>query len=236
MFTDKTNPDKYYAIKITHLAEEDIYGDDVSFEAKIFKRMEKKEGFLKLYDFGKYEHYMYLVTELQGPSVSYLLRLCKGVFSLKTSLMLFDQMISRVYTLHESGIIHSRLSPDRFIIGLTPNDTTLYLTSFKEARIYSAKQERKISDMDVDFDFMSCKKHEKKDLNWKDDLESLCYILVYLLKGELPWSPVIKESFDNIKNGDSTDLLSKKVLKMKKEINVEELCVGLPGKLKRTYF
>ena len=93
VFTDKTNPQRFYAIKVTHLTPSANHTDDVSFEAKIFKRMETQPGFLKLHDFGKNEHYTYTVTELQGPSLNYLLRLCKGVFSLKTTIMLFDQMV-----------------------------------------------------------------------------------------------------------------------------------------------
>ena len=130
--------------------------------------------------------------------------------------------------MHEAGIIHGRLSPDKFVIGLTPNDTVLYLTGFREARIYNSKQKRCIRKMDVDFEFMSRKKHEDGELTWKDDFESLCYMLVYFLKGELPWTQLIKNSVEFIKNGDSVEELSRKVLKMKKEIDCEELCDGLP--------
>lgn len=61
------------------------------------------------------------------------------------------------------------------------------------------------------------------ELSRRDDLESLGYVLVYLIKGRLPWENI------EIKNKEEK---IKKILEMKKSINDEELCDGLPEEIK----
>jgi len=51
----------------------------------------------------------------------------------------------------------------------------------------------------------------------RDDLESLIYTLIYLIKGNLPWKSTInRESFDEI--------LNKKI-----NTKISDLCQGLPS-------
>ena len=53
----------------------------------------------------------------------------------------------------------------------------------------------------------------------RDDLESIGYILVYLLKGSLPWQGI------EIKPGET---IERAIYRRKQEITIEELCLGLP--------
>lgn len=53
------------------------------------------------------------------------------------------------------------------------------------------------------------------ELSRRDDLESLAYILIYLLRGSLPWQ-------------DVSGSQRKKMLRMKKTIPMDIICEGLP--------
>lgn len=59
--------------------------------------------------------------------------------------------------------------------------------------------------------------------SWRDDLESIGYIMVYFLKGELPWLNILAKDKEE---------LYKSVLKMKLEAPVDMLTKGLPEEFK----
>jgi casein kinase 1 len=53
------------------------------------------------------------------------------------------------------------------------------------------------------------------ELSRRDDLESLAYVLIYLLRGSLPWQ-------------DISGSQKKKMLQMKKTVSLDVICEGLP--------
>lgn len=58
-----------------------------------------------------------MIMDLLGPSLEQLKEKCSNKFSLKTVLMLADQMIRRVEYIHTRRIIHRDIKPDNFAIG-----------------------------------------------------------------------------------------------------------------------
>ncbi|KAG1731865.1 casein kinase I isoform delta [Suillus paluster] len=65
--------------------------------------------------------------------------------------------------------------------------------------------------------FASINNHLGVDLGRRDDLESLTYMLIYLLRGSLPWL-----------NSDHEKLSSSSILKRKVNTTIEVLCDGIP--------
>ena len=61
--------------------------------------------------------------------------------------------------------------------------------------------------------FASINSHQGDELSWRDDIESLAYLLINFLWGSLPWLGI--HSVDT-------------VLRLKREISTEDLCSGLP--------
>ena len=64
------------------------------------------EGFAKVEWFGVDSGRNVLVMNLLGPSLDGLLQKCGGMFTLKTTLMLAEQCITRLEVLHSKSYIH----------------------------------------------------------------------------------------------------------------------------------
>lgn len=59
--------------------------------------------------------------ELLGCTIEDLFNRCNRKFSLKTILMIFDQLITRVEAVHTKGFLHRDIKPDNIAMGLKRN-------------------------------------------------------------------------------------------------------------------
>ena len=75
-----------------------------------------------------------MVIEMLGPSLEDLFNYCGRKFSTKTVLLLADQLIDRICTLHTRGYLHRDLKPENILIGLEENASTLYLIDYGLAK------------------------------------------------------------------------------------------------------
>lgn len=80
--------------------------------------------------------------DLLGPSLEDLFNYCNRRFTLKTVLMLADQMIARIEYIHAKTFIHRDIKPDNFLIGENKNKGKVFVIDFGLAKKYRDERTR----------------------------------------------------------------------------------------------
>ena len=146
-------------------------------------------------------------------------------FSLKTVCMLGYQFVTILEYIHNRDILHRDIKPDNFVMGLNESSKYVYLLDFGLAKKYRSHKTLK----QIPFEnkkkvvgttrYASINALRGFEHSRKDDLEAAGYILVYFIKGRLPWQGITSK--------DKVDRY-RKILKKKIDITPRELCQGLP--------
>jgi len=183
-------------------------------------------GIPKIYEFIQIKEYNILIMELLGKSLSELFILCKKKFSLKTVCFLAINMIEIMEYVHNHKIIHRDIKPDNYMIGRSKNNNNIYLIDFGLAKNYIINNIhipfKKGKSMTGTARYCSVYTHQGIEQSRRDDLESIGYILIYFLRGNLPWQGI------KAKEGEKH---YERIGKLKESISIEELCEGFPEEI-----
>lgn len=149
--------------------------------------MNGKPGFAKISAYGSAQGFNFVALELLGPSLKALLKTNEESFSVRTVLKIAFNLMDNLEMLHNENIIHADIKPDNVTVGVNNHD--LYLIDFGLS--YTMKNENeqpvKIKYVIGTNDYLSLGAHQGI-VSFENDLESLAFMMVYFLKGKLPWS------------------------------------------------
>ena len=179
--------------------------------------------------FGFSGDYNILVMQLLGQSLEDIFNK-REKFSIKTTAMLGYQILNVLQFIHDKHIIHRDINPDNFVMGLNEYNAILYLLDFGLAKKYRSSKTL------VQYPYIKKKKltgtaryasiHalEEMEQSRRDDLESAGYVLMYFIRGNLPWQGLKIKTKDN---------RYQKILDKKKATTSEELCANFPIEFKQ---
>lgn len=127
--------------------------------------------------------------------------------------------------MHSHFLVHRDIKPDNFALGIGNNAKKIYIFDFgltvyyrdpKTKLHFPFRENRGLTGTPR---YASINSHLGNEQSRRDDMESLGYCLLYLVKGKLPWQGL---------HADIESNRIDKVKDIKMKIPVEVLCEGLP--------
>jgi len=196
------------------------------YESKLYKILAGGVGVPNVHWYGVEGDYNVMVIDLLGPSLEDLFSFCNRKFSLKTVLMLADQMVNRIEYVHAKNFIHRDIKPDNFLIGLGKKANQVHIIDFGLAKKYrDPKTQQHIpyregKNLTGTARYASVNTHLGIEQSRRDDLEAVGYVLMYFNRGGLPWQGLKangkKEKYE-------------KIMEKKMSTPIEVLCKNFPS-------
>lgn len=198
----------------------------LEYEAKVYKTLAGGVGVPFVRWYGIECDYNAMVIDLLGPSLEDLFNFCNRRFSLKTVLLLADQLVSRIEYIHSRNFIHRDIKPDNFLMGIGKRGNQVNVIDFGLAKKYRDPKThlhipyRENKNLTGTARYTSINTHLGVEQSRRDDMESLGYVLMYFLRGQLPWqglkAATKKQKYDRI-------------MEKKMTTPTEVLCRGFPN-------
>ena len=189
----------------------------------------KSPGFPTINKIGYFGNNIISIQPLLGLTLSQLFTKYYGNLKIKDIIMIAIQILERIKFIHNKNIIHCNINPNNFALGLGKFQNLIYMTNFKEAKRYRNKNSLEhikynmSNEIKENYIFASINSIRGVEFSRRDDLESLGYMLIYFLKGSLPW--------EHIKCLNNTEK-KRKIYQIKKNYSLSELCEGVPEEFK----
>ena len=172
--------------------------------------------------------YNIMIMELLGKSLESLVKQFNDEkFSLKTVCMLAIEILKILKNIHNKHYIHRDIKPDNFAIGYS-DQSKLYLIDFGLAKQYRSEKTLQQKPMQKNKRLTGTARYASinalrgYDQSRRDDLESVGYVVAYLLRGNLPWQGIIVKTKEE---------KYAKILYRKQNVTSEQLFYGFPNEL-----
>eukprot|EP00929_Paragymnodinium_shiwhaense_P049741 TRINITY_DN25076_c0_g1_i1.p1 TRINITY_DN25076_c0_g1~~TRINITY_DN25076_c0_g1_i1.p1 ORF type:complete len:356 (-),score=94.08 TRINITY_DN25076_c0_g1_i1:120-1187(-) len=184
----------------------------------------QQQGFVECFYFGKEGNFNVMVMELLGKSIEDMVqrRGGTGTFTPKTAVLVAEQVLHRIEYLHSKCIVHRDIKPENFMFGVKTKVHHIYLIDFGLSKRYWEKRHlsmRQKLSLTGTARYASINAHKGLEQSRRDDLEAIGHMLMYFLRGALPWSGL---------DAKTKQEKYRKIMEKKEQVPLAELCNGYP--------
>ena len=155
-------------------------------------------GIPKLITYGQTKNYNILIETLLDKSLDSIFIKHKKKCDIIELSLIAIQLLDRLEWIHSKDIIYRDVKPQHFLIGINdPN--VIYIVDFGICKKYRSSKTGKhilpklTNKFTGTFSYASPNAIKGKESSRRDDLISLGYVLIKLIKGDLPWASDFKE-------------------------------------------
>jgi len=176
------------------------FSSQIQKEVCILKECKGLKGFATLYNYGIYNTSSYMVISLLGNNLNKTLHKSDGRFDQETTLRVAFQMIDRIAAFHQKGFVHRDIKPENFVLGINEDSKILYLIDFGLSKKYIENNKHIPMLSKKGFvgtaRYASPNAHKGYEQGRRDDLIAIGYLIMYFLKGRLPWQGLVVNAND----------------------------------------
>ena len=184
-------------------------------------------GIPTVLSYGKTKAYNILVLPLLGKSLLDLFIIKNKNIHINDICLIAIQILERIEWIHSNNIVYRDIKPENFLFG-KKDPEVLYLIDFGLCRKYKSSNTGKHIKPKNMGKFTGTSRYASvyamagNEQSRRDDIESIGYMIIFLMRKRLPWQGI---------KGNSYKECYHKLFSMKKNIPIEELCKGLPREI-----
>ncbi|XP_059457850.1 casein kinase 1-like protein HD16 [Corylus avellana] len=183
------------ALKFEHRSSKGCnYGPPCEWQ--VYNTLGGSHGVPRVHYKGRQGDYYVMVMDMLGPSLWDVWNNNSQTMSIEMVACIAIEAISILEKIHSQGYVHGDVKPENFLLGTpgTTDEKKLFLVDLGLA----TRWRDNTTGLHVDYDqrpdvfrgtvrYASVHAHLGRTGSRRDDLESLAYTLVFLLRGRLPW-------------------------------------------------
>ena len=184
-------------------------------------------GIPEVLSYGRTKTHNILVLPLLGNSLLDLFISRNKNIHINDICLLAIQILDRIEWIHSNNIVYRDIKPENFLFG-KKDPEVLYLIDFGLCRKYKSSttgkhiKPKNMGKFTGTSRYASLYAMAGNEQSRRDDIESIGYMIIFLMKKKLPWQGI---------KGNSYKECYHKLYMMKKYIEIKELCKGLPGEI-----
>lgn len=169
-------------------------------ENTIYDTLKDLPDFPKKYYYGDHKEYRVLVLDKLGKSLKEIFYINNKNFDINTVANIAVQLLYRLENFHKQGWLHQDIKPENILID-NLDKKKIFLIDYGTSGYWWDKQlnshvKKVESKKIVGTARYSCiRNHYGMYQNRTDDLESLGYVLIYFMRGYLPWQGIPAKNF-----------------------------------------